>query len=365
MTDPRPFLVGGEWRSSDDILEVRFPYTNEVVGRVCQATEQDLEDAIRAAERGFEITRKLPAHARSRILYALLDRMQARRSELVETLILEGGKTRGVAEGETTRAMETVRVAAEEAKRVTGEIVPIDWTEAGENRVGFVRHLPLGPVLGIAPFNYPLNLASKAGPGHRGGQLVHPRPRRPHCRAAAAEMTLEGGFPPEALSCLVCPEHGRAAGHRRAHQVLHLHRQQGRLVPHERGGQRARWAGRRRGGHRPDATSTRRGPDAGGLQRRANCISVQRVLTTARCKTDGRQAAGPHRAIEGRRSARGATDVGPIFRAGSKRHGNRAGSGRVARRSDGRRVSGDDVRATVTPTRRRRCASTARRFSRR
>ena len=132
MTDPRPFLVGGEWRSSEDILEVRFPYTNEVVGRVCQATEQDLEDAIRAAERGFEITRKLPAHARSRILYALLDRMQARRSELVETLILEGGKTRGVAEGETSRAMETVRVAAEEAKRVTGEIVPIDWTEAGE-----------------------------------------------------------------------------------------------------------------------------------------------------------------------------------------------------------------------------------------
>ncbi len=208
MTDPRPFLVGGEWRSSEDFLEVRFPYTNEVVGRVCQATEQDLEDAIRAAERGFEITRKLPAHARSRILYALLDRMQARRSELVETLILEGGKTRGVAEGETTRAMETVRVAAEEAKRVTGEIVPIDWTEAGENRVGFVRHLPLGPVLGIAPFNYPLNLAShKLAPAIAAGNsfILKPASATPLSGLLLAEMTLEAGFPPEALSCLVCP----------------------------------------------------------------------------------------------------------------------------------------------------------------
>ncbi len=208
MTDPRPFLVGGEWRSSEDILEVRFPYTNEVVGRVCQATEQDLEDAIRAAERGFDITRKLPAHARSRILYALLDRMQARRSELVETLILEGGKTRGVAEGETTRAMETVRVAAEEAKRVTGEIVPIDWTEAGENRVGFVRHLPLGPVLGIAPFNYPLNLAShKLAPAIAAGNsfILKPASATPLSGLLLAEMTLEAGFPPEALSCLVCP----------------------------------------------------------------------------------------------------------------------------------------------------------------
>jgi len=212
MTDPRPFLVGGEWRTSDDILDVRFPYTNEVVGRVCQATEQDLEDAITAAERGFEITRKLPSHARSRILYALLDQMQARAGELVETLILEGGKTRNVAEGETSRAMETVRVAAEEAKRVTGEIVPIDWTEAGENRMGFVRHLPLGPVLGIAPFNYPLNLsAHKLAPAIAAGNsfILKPASATPLSGLLLMEMTLEAGFPPEALSYVVCP--GRMA----------------------------------------------------------------------------------------------------------------------------------------------------------
>ena len=72
---------------------------------------------------------------------------------------MEGGKTQNVARGEVARAKETIRVAAEEAKRIDGEIIPIDWTEAGEGRMGFVRRLPLGPVLGIAPFNYPLNLA--------------------------------------------------------------------------------------------------------------------------------------------------------------------------------------------------------------
>jgi len=289
MTDPRPFLVGGEWRTSDDILDVRFPYTNEVVGRVCQATEQDLEDAITAAERGFEITRKLPSHARSRILYALLDQMQARAGELVETLILEGGKTRNVAEGETSRAMETVRVAAEEAKRVTGEIVPIDWTEAGENRMGFVRHLPLGPVLGIAPFNYPLNLsAHKLAPAIAAGNsfILKPASATPLSGLLLMEMTLEAGFPPEALSYVVCQ--GRMAE---------------RLVTDERikfftftGSSEVGWhlksvAGRKRvglelGGNaaaivHKDANidyAVRRIAVGGFTNAGQNCISVQRVL---------------------------------------------------------------------------------------
>jgi len=149
MKERYEFLVGGQWRTSNDLLEVRFPYNNELVAEVYQASDQDLEDAVQAAVRGFEITRKLPAHERSRILTNLLDQMQARFDELVEALQMEGGKTLNVARGETSRAMETVRVAAEEAKRIGGEIVPIDWTQAGEGRLGIVRHFPLGPVLGI------------------------------------------------------------------------------------------------------------------------------------------------------------------------------------------------------------------------
>lgn len=207
MTDPRPFLIGGEWRTSDDVLDVRFPYTNEVIGRVCQAGDQDLEDAIVAAQRGFQITRKLPTHQRARILMNLLDQMVQRREELIETLILEGGKARKVAAGEVARAMETVRVSAEEAKRIHGEIISLDWTEAGERRQGFVQRLPLGPVLGIAPFNYPLNLAChKLAPAIAAGNsfILKPASATPLSALLLAEMTLEAGYPPEALSVVVC-----------------------------------------------------------------------------------------------------------------------------------------------------------------
>jgi acyl-CoA reductase-like NAD-dependent aldehyde dehydrogenase len=212
MIDPRPFLIGGEWRTSDEIIDIRFPYNNELVAQVYQSSERDLEDAIAAAERGFEITRKLPSHARSRILYNLLAQMEQRTDELIEALVLEGGKTRNVAAGETARAKETVRVAAEEAKRIGGEIIPIDWTEAGENRHGFVRHLPLGPVVGIAPFNYPLNLSChKLAPAIAAGNsfILKPASATPLSGRLLVEMTLDAGYPPEALSYVVCP--GRMA----------------------------------------------------------------------------------------------------------------------------------------------------------
>ncbi len=208
MSDPKPFLIGGEWRTSERVLDVRFPYNGEMAGRVCQAQDRDLEDAVVAAEKGFEITRKLPSHARSKILYNLLDQMEKRTGELIQAMVMEGGKTFNVAAGETARAKETVRVAAEEAKRINGEIIPIDWTAAGENRMGFVRRLPLGPVLGIAPFNYPLNLAChKLAPAIAAGNsfILKPASATPLSGLLLIEMTLEAGFPPEALSYVVCP----------------------------------------------------------------------------------------------------------------------------------------------------------------
>jgi acyl-CoA reductase-like NAD-dependent aldehyde dehydrogenase len=207
MHEPRKFLIGGEWRSSSEVAEVRFPYNHEVVAKVCQATDADLEDAVESAVRGFQITRKLPSHSRSTILYNLLEQMEKRTEELVETLVLEGGKTLNVARGETARAKETVRVAAEEAKRITGEIIPIDWTKAGEDRLGFVRRLPLGPVLGIAPFNYPLNLAChKLAPAIAAGNsfILKPASATPLTGLLLGEMSLAAGFPPEALSVVTC-----------------------------------------------------------------------------------------------------------------------------------------------------------------
>jgi acyl-CoA reductase-like NAD-dependent aldehyde dehydrogenase len=208
MSEARPFLVGGHWRTSPSIKEVRFPYTGEVVARVCQASDGDIEDAIRSAVAGFAVTRKLPSHARSAILYRLVSQMEKRSDEFVETLILEAGKTRGVAVGEFGRALETIRVSAEEAKRIGGEIVPIDVTPAGDGRIGIVRHFPLGPVLGIAPFNYPLNLAChKLGPAIAAGNsfILKPASATPLSALLLAEAVLEAGYPPEAFSLILCP----------------------------------------------------------------------------------------------------------------------------------------------------------------
>lgn len=207
MSEPRKFLIGGEWRSGAKTIEVKFPYNDEVVGSVYAADDNDLEAAIVAAERGFEITRKLPAHKRSQILYRLLEQMEQRTEALVEALILEGGKTRQVAEGETARAKETVRVAAEEAKRIGGEIVPMDWTPAGEGRFAVVKRFPLGIVLGIAPFNYPLNLSChKLAPAIAAGNafILKPASATPLSALLLAEMVLEAGFPPAALSVVPC-----------------------------------------------------------------------------------------------------------------------------------------------------------------
>ncbi len=207
MTDKRPFLVGGEWRTSDRVNEVRFPYTGEVVAGVCQASEDDVEEAIQSAVAGFEITRRLPSHERFGILQNLIDQMEKRANDFIETMILEGGKTRGVAIIEFSRAKETIRASAEEAKRIGGEIVPIDWTKAGEQRIGFMRRFPLGPVVGIVPFNYPLNLAChKLGPAVAAGNslILKPASATPLSAVLLAESLLGAGYPPEALSVMVC-----------------------------------------------------------------------------------------------------------------------------------------------------------------
>ena len=207
MTETRPYLIGGEWRTSGRVKEVRFPYNGEVIARVCQAAEADIEDAIQAAVAGFEKTRRMPAHERSGILLALLEEMERRADEFVETLILEGGKTRGVANGEFGRAKETIRASAEEAKRIGGEIIPLDWTKAGEKHIGFVRRLPIGPVVGIAPFNYPLNLAChKLGPAVAAGDsfILKPASATPLSALLLGESLLAAGYPPEALSIVLC-----------------------------------------------------------------------------------------------------------------------------------------------------------------
>ena len=176
---PKKNLVGGEWRGSDDILEARFPWDGSVVDAVSMASQQDMHDAMAAAQDGFAITRALPSHKRSEILSNMVSLLRQRFDEVVEAMILEGGKNRKTAIGETARALETLKISSEEARRIGGEVFSTDWTPAGENRQAFTRRQPIGTVLGITPFNYPVNLAChKIGSRHRVWQRLYHQARR-------------------------------------------------------------------------------------------------------------------------------------------------------------------------------------------
>ena len=198
-------LIGGEWRGSDDVMEVRFPYDGSLVDAVSMASAADMDDAMAAAAKGFEVTRRLPSHKRSEILQNMVRLLRERFDEVVDAMIMEGGKNRKTAVGETSRALETLKVSSEEARRLGGEVFSIDWTAAGENRQGFTRRLPVGTVLGITPFNYPINLAChKIGPAIAVGNaiILKPAEKTPLSSVILAEIVLEAGYPPGAFSMI-------------------------------------------------------------------------------------------------------------------------------------------------------------------
>jgi len=209
---PYPVLIGGKKKVTQETAKVRFPYTVEVYAEVCQAGSVEIKEAVAAACRGFEETRRLPAHARARILDTLAGRIHERADELAEVLVMEGGKTRKFAATEVARAETTVRTAGEEAKRIYGEIIPLDWAGDSEGRTGYLRRFPLGPVLGIVPFNFPLNLAChKLAPAVAAGNsvILKPSSATPVSCLLLGEMAVEAGLPPDAISVLPCPA-GRA-----------------------------------------------------------------------------------------------------------------------------------------------------------
>jgi acyl-CoA reductase-like NAD-dependent aldehyde dehydrogenase len=202
------FLIGGQWRTGAAPLEVRFPYTGERVALVHQAGEQDLSDAAECAGKAFRTTRELSSAERSRILSDLAEMVKKQSAEFVEILVLEGGKTRSFAEQEVARAYTTLRTSAEEARRINGELLPLDWSADMAGRFGITRRVPLGPVLAITPFNFPLNLAChKIGPAIASGNpvILKPASATPVSSLFLGNLVLEAGLPPEALSVVPCP----------------------------------------------------------------------------------------------------------------------------------------------------------------
>jgi acyl-CoA reductase-like NAD-dependent aldehyde dehydrogenase len=202
-----PCIVRGEYRRSGDVYEVCNPYSDSVVGIVHRAGSADIEDALTAASAGASETALLPAYTRAAILHRLAGLMEENCDEFIRLLIAEGGKPRRNAEGETARAIETIRISAEEAVRIGGEVISLDRTAAGAGRVGIVQRFPVGIVLGITPFNFPLNLAChKLGPAVASGNaiILKPASATPLSSLLLGKLLIEAGFPLAAMSVLPC-----------------------------------------------------------------------------------------------------------------------------------------------------------------
>jgi acyl-CoA reductase-like NAD-dependent aldehyde dehydrogenase len=199
--------IRGSRRETGETVEIRSPYDGAVVALVHRATPEEVEEAIAAAVEAFETTRHLPSWKREAVLVAISQGIAARRDELAETIALEAGKPLKTARVEVDRAVFTFKIAAEESKRIYGEIVPLDWLPGNEGRRGEIRRVPLGVIAGISPFNFPLNLvAHKVAPALAAGNpiLLRPASQTPLAALKLAEIVYAAGWPEDAFAVLPC-----------------------------------------------------------------------------------------------------------------------------------------------------------------
>ena len=197
-------LCGNEWIDGET-LEVRSPWDQGLVGRVTVATRADARQAVNHASASLRRTRALPRWKRREILEDIAAALIEQKERFAQLIVAEAGKPVRLARAEVDRAVLTFKTAAEETSRLSGESLPLDLTEGNEGRWGLVQRFPVGPVLAITPFNFPLNLvAHKIAPALAAGcpVILKPAPETPFTALALGEVVLKAGWPVEALAVL-------------------------------------------------------------------------------------------------------------------------------------------------------------------
>ncbi|MBD0370559.1 MAG: aldehyde dehydrogenase family protein [Pyrinomonadaceae bacterium] len=200
--DTRPLLIGGKWRTTANLQDVRAPYTGEVIARVSNASPDEAEESIAAAAAASLEMRGLARYEIAEALRRISDYIKERREDFARTIATEAGKPLAAARGEVDRGVSTFMFAGEEARRFTGETVPVDTQAIGRGRFGWTERVPRGVIYGITPFNFPLNLvAHKVAPAlaSRNSIIVKPSPRTPLTALLLGEAFLESGLPASAL----------------------------------------------------------------------------------------------------------------------------------------------------------------------
>ncbi|HEY7637251.1 MAG TPA: aldehyde dehydrogenase family protein [Gemmatimonadales bacterium] len=284
-----PFLLSGELRESAESVEVRSPYSGELIGRAALACPADVAAAIDAAVAAAPAAAALPSHARAAALDRLAAGVADRREELAQLLASEAGKPLALARTEIDRAAFVFRQGSEEATRMGGDVIPMDVQPHGERRWGLTRRFPLSPISAIIPFNFPVLLAAhKLAPAVACGatMVLKPPLQDPLATHLLGEIVRESGYPAGAVSILLCSNDVAAPL---------IDDPRVRMISFT-GSARAGWAIRRRapekrvtlelGGNaavmiEPDADldhAVRRCVAGGYLYAGQSCISTQRIL---------------------------------------------------------------------------------------
>ena len=200
------FFLDGKWLEEGDIVDVRAPYDGALIAHVYQGRREHADAAIAAAVKAFGTTRRLPAFERQRVLRQIATGIHDRKEEFSRTIALEAGKPIKSARTEVDRAVFIFNIAAEETVRGYGEYLPLDWQQSTAGRWGIVKRFPLGPIAGITPFNFPLNLvAHKVAPAIAAGcsMVLKPAPQTPLTALLLAEVIQQAGWPDGGLNAVL------------------------------------------------------------------------------------------------------------------------------------------------------------------
>ena len=198
-------FLAGQWIDKSARIEVRNPFDNSVIDTVPRADAADVERALAGAVEGAVAMRRLSGYERAQILRKAADLLGERAENLGRLISSEEGKVLAEGLAEVGRSRETLELSAEEAKRLPGEVLPLDGAPGGAGKLGFTLRVPCGVVAAITPFNFPLNLVChKVGPALAAGNAVILKPASdtPLSALALVEILLEAGLPPTAISCL-------------------------------------------------------------------------------------------------------------------------------------------------------------------
>ena len=320
-------LVAGKWIKEGPRVQIHSPHTGKAIGSTIIGNGKHLEQAISAAAASFAELRQLASYQRKDALLKVASAIRRHADTFVRLMTLEAGKPVKAARVEVDRAVLTFSTAAEEAVRIYGEYLPLDFIPSAEGRWGIVRRFPIGPIAAITPFNFPLNLvAHKLAPAMAVGcpVVVKPAPQTPFCALLLAKLILEAGWPAGALS--VTPLSNEDAGRLVADDRIKLLSFTGSAAV---GWQLKRDAGKKRvvlelGGNaaiivHSDAdleSAVSRCLSGAFSYAGQSCISVQRILVHADIfdQFAARMVEGARRLHVGDPSDE-KTDVGPMIRA--------------------------------------------------